>query len=191
MPGNFVSVSRYHLVGDGLLGRIGSLASAAAGFVPGGGTVAKIAKLALRPRLPGARTKMDILRETIPNISPMTARNVSLGIAGAAAAGAAGLAAAPGIAGLTRQAIARGGVTGLGAKLGGAAGPSLPGLVMPSVFGGAMMARRHRRMNTLNPKALRRATRRLAGFHHFAIATEKELRRLAPVHHIPHHKAKR
>jgi hypothetical protein len=42
---------------------------------------------------------------------------------------------------------------------------------------------RPRRMNPLNPHALRRATRRLAGFQKFQRRTEKVLRRLAPPQH--------
>lgn len=40
--------------------------------------------------------------------------------------------------------------------------------------------RRRRRINPLNPKALRRAVRRLAGFQTFAIVTQRALARLAP-----------
>jgi len=40
--------------------------------------------------------------------------------------------------------------------------------------------RRYRRMNALNPQALKRATRRLAAFDAFARSTESQLRKLAP-----------
>lgn len=50
-----------------------------------------------------------------------------------------------------------------------------------SVVGHSNYRRPYRRMNPLNPKALKRATRRLAGFHTFATSTERELRKLAPV----------
>jgi len=56
---------------------------------------------------------------------------------------------------------------------------------------------RRRRMNVLNPKALRRATRRLSGFNRMAKKTQKELAKLAPPrarrgpgrhhHHDGHH----
>jgi len=57
--------------------------------------------------------------------------------------------------------------------------------------------RKRRRMNPLNPKALRRATRRLSSFNKFAVKTQKELAKLAPPrrraaprdhhHHDDHH----
>lgn len=184
MPGSLVAASRYTLIGDGIFSKLSNLA----GFIPGGSAVAGITRLALSrgPRLPGAKSPGDYFREAIPNINPRTARNVSLGIAGAAGFGAAGLGAA-GLGALTRTALSRGPATGLAARMGGSGAMSniataLRGTTRMTSFGGG---RRHRRMNTLNPKALRRATRRLAGFHHFAISTEKELRRLAPAHHAP------
>lgn len=43
-----------------------------------------------------------------------------------------------------------------------------------------VMPKKRRRMNVLNVKALRRSTRRLAGFQREAKKVEKELRKLAP-----------
>lgn len=45
--------------------------------------------------------------------------------------------------------------------------------------------RRFRRMNPLNPKALKRATRRLSGFSGFVTSTQRELSKLAPQKRCP------
>jgi len=181
MPGSSLAVSRYALVGDGFLSKIGTIGSLALSAVPGGGVLTGVTRLALAKGaatglaakkggagapLPGARTTMDRIREAIPNIDPTKARNVALGVAGSAAAGAAALGLAPVAGSLAARAL-----TTLGIGTSGSAARAMG------------LHRRHRRMNTLNPKALRRATRRLAGFHHFAVSTERELRRLAPQHH--------
>ncbi len=53
-----------------------------------------------------------------------------------------------------------------------------------------VMPKKRRRMNVLNVKALRRSTRRLAGFQREAKKVEKELRKLAPASRrrsVPHH----
>lgn len=50
----------------------------------------------------------------------------------------------------------------------------------PGMAGELGELRKRRRMNPLNPKALRRAVRRLAGFHVFATVTSRSLARLAP-----------
>lgn len=81
---------------------------------------------------------------------------------------------------------ALGGVLGVGTEMAvrGVAG-----------FLGPPAAPRRRRMNPLNPKALRRATRRLSSFNKFAVKTQKELAKLAPPrrrapprhHHDDHH----
>ncbi len=66
---------------------------------------------------------------------------------------------------------ALGGILGVGSEMAvrGVAG-----------FLGPGEAPRRRRMNPLNPKALRRATRRLSSFNKFAVKTQKELAKLAP-----------
>lgn len=70
-----------------------------------------------------------------------------------------------------------------------AAGSVLEGILGPD---GVPRARR-RRMNPLNPKALRRATRRLSSFNKMAKKTQSELAKLAPPrprrarHHDDHH----
>jgi len=71
----------------------------------------------------------------------------------------------------------RGGVGGLGLAAGAAAGAGL-GAVGAGLMRGE--GRRYRRMNALNPQALKRATRRLAAFDAFARSTESQLRKLAP-----------
>lgn len=60
-----------------------------------------------------------------------------------------------------------------------------PGLRRRTVAWGRDICVKPRRMNPLNPKALMRATRRLAGFQHFAVKTEKAIQqsfRKAGVH---------
>lgn len=85
---------------------------------------------------------------------------------------------APGIASGAIQTIKR--VAGpIGAIAAGTAAGNLATQELSLQIGGGG-PRRYRRMNPLNPKALKRATRRLAGFHTFAQNTEKELRKLAP-----------
>ncbi len=54
--------------------------------------------------------------------------------------------------------------------------PGQPSMPLGTPYG----ARRRRRMNPLNVKALRRSTRRLASFQREAKKVEKELRKLAP-----------
>lgn len=191
MPGSNLPISRYALVGDGLLATVGRIGSSAAGFLPGGGAVAGITRLAIAKsggaglvarkggqsaRPPGDITVMDRIRGAIPNISPATARRAGLTLAGVAGAGAAALAGAPML----------GALAGRAAGLFGAAAPAGMHPAQAAAMG---FRSRRRRMNTLNPHALRRATRRLAGFHHFARTTEAALRHLAPVHHAraPHH----
>lgn len=80
---------------------------------------------------------------------------------------------------------ALGGVLGVGTEM------AVRGV---SGFLGPGEAPRRRRMNPLNPKALRRATRRLSSFNKFAVKTQKELAKLAPPrrrapqrHHDDHH----
>lgn len=92
--------------------------------------------------------------------------------------------------------IATGGLAAgaLGGLLGGGAEMVTRGV---AGFLGPGEAPRRRRMNPLNPKALRRATRRLSSFNKFAVKTQKELAKLAPPrrraaprhhdHHDHHH----
>lgn len=94
--------------------------------------------------------------------------------------------------------ILRGGVTGLSAA---AIGSQLidvaraPAGMTRAEAIAAGLAPKRRRMNVLNPKALRRATRRLSGFNRMAKKTQKELAKLAPPrarrhvhdHHRDHH----
>jgi len=55
-----------------------------------------------------------------------------------------------------------------------------PGRLVRGPGGGIIELPRRRRMNVLNPKALRRATRRLSGFNKTVQRTQKELRKLCP-----------
>lgn len=70
------------------------------------------------------------------------------------------------------------------------------GLLFDAVTGELVGRKPRRRMNVLNPRALSRSTRRLAGFQKRATKVEKVLRRLAPPsrrraappsHHHGHH----
>jgi hypothetical protein len=67
------------------------------------------------------------------------------------------------------------------------------GLIFDSVTGQLLGKKPRRRMNVLNPRALSRATRRLAGFEKRSAKVEKVLRKLAPparrrrVSHDLHH----
>lgn len=62
--------------------------------------------------------------------------------------------------------------------------PGARGAIERFIPGGATgfqnVSKKRRRMNVLNVKALRRSTRRLAGFQREAKKVEKELRKLAP-----------
>lgn len=72
--------------------------------------------------------------------------------------------------------ILRGVVTAVGA---GALFES-GGRLFDSITGADVGPARRKRMNVLNPRALSRATRRLAGFNRRSKAVEKQLRKLCP-----------
>jgi len=78
--------------------------------------------------------------------------------------------------------------TAIGAGAGVSALLGAAGTVLTDENGMPMRARR-RRMNPLNPKALRRATRRLSSFNKMAKKTQAELAKLAPprARRAPHH----
>lgn len=165
MPGTAFGGSRYMLVGDGLLGIFGKVAKRIGRFIPGVSTGIAAAEAAgailKRPRgMPSGFPAMSIpSRTSIPGVSGAAIAARRGGIGGVA--GALGRIALPVAAGAAIERFGR------------------PGPLVESMTG-RPMRRFGRRMNPLNPKALRRATRRLAGFHTFALSTERELRRLAP-----------
>ena len=74
-------------------------------------------------------------------------------------------------AGSAARAVA--GAAGLGAVF------SAGGALVDAVTG-EVIEKKRRRMNVLNPKALSRSTRRLAGFNRRSKAVEKQLRKLCP-----------
>lgn len=131
----------------------------------------------------------------------LTLGKAVLGLGGARAVGPTATAAASAGARIgtilrtTRTAIPATVVSGVATRMGGIAGRAakvvaagagfeLGARGLRRVLGGeaveAGIARRHRRINPLNPKALRRAVRRLSGFHHAKVSVERSLRHLAP-----------
>lgn len=176
MPGSYVMGSRYALVGDpGIFSVLGKVAKLGAGLIPGvGGLVSRalggIGQGGVRKILPAQIAKL-----TTPMLAPPIVQSIPRQLligAGSTAAASAGLSvvgsAVRGVA--TRTNVGR--LAAAGAGVAGAAG--VASMFMPGA------RRRFRHMNVLNPKALKRATRRLSGFHHFAVSTESELRKLAP-----------
>lgn len=75
--------------------------------------------------------------------------------------------------GVTTAAITQGGTAA--PKAGLITGSCPPGLVRRNVAWGRDICVKPRRMNPLNPSALRRATSRISRFHQFAQATEKQM----------------
>jgi len=175
MPASLMLSSRNRLLGDP---GIGSFLKQAAGlalnFVPGGGAVktfiqgARLLGAGGGPPKPGSFVGTGVGTGMVPSRTDLVN-------------------------------IARGGGTGLSARKGGVADVINVGRSLltgrPIGLGGTRQLeslsqrdrsmleggrRRYRHMNVLNAKALGRATRRLAGFHKFAQATETELRKLAP-----------
>jgi len=115
----------------------------------------------------------------VPSVGPMTSA-----MAGRPASRSALIARVPGVAGRFLPRIIKAGaaggiagtvVSGASQLLGGAGGS-----VLIDALTGEPVQRRRRRMNPLNPKALRRATRRLASFNKMAKKTQSELAKLAP-----------
>ena len=156
MPGSQFGGGRYRLassnMGDPFWGALAGLAVKGVGKLVG--------KVVGKKALP-------IVKEIATTTAIMQLPRVALPVLVGTGAAAAGIAARVGGAARRIAPLAIGtGVAGVAAA-GGAA-----------LLGGER--RRFRRMNPLNPKALKRATRRLAGFHVFATSTASELRKLAP-----------
>lgn len=171
MPASSMLSARNRLLGDPGIGSfLKSAAGFALGFVPGASaiqTFAKGAKLLMAgggPPKPGSYTGTGIGSALMPSRTDLV--NIARG-------GGTGLSARKGgVADVVN--VGRSLLTGRPIGLGGTRS-------LESYTGAAPGARRrYRHMNVLNPKALGRATRRLAGFHKFATATETELRKLAP-----------
>jgi len=94
------------------------------------------------------------------------------------------IARVPSVAGSFLPQVRRGAVVGaVGGTVAAGVAQGLGGggvsLVVDALTG-EVVQRRRRRMNPLNPKALRRATRRLASFNKMAKKTQAELAKLAP-----------
>lgn len=162
MPGSVYGGGRLQLTGDGFLSGLGRVlrvaAPIAASFIPGAGALGALARAGST-----AQRVAQVARVALP----------ALAAAGAPSRGEA----------LARsgQAIARVPSFPL-PRFERDPRPMPPPIRTDARFRTEVIGRRRfRRMNPLNPKALRRATRRLAGFHSFAVATERELRKLAPM----------
>lgn len=151
------------VVGDpGLFSVLGRFAK---GFVKGaaGLPIGRAAPTPTPMFSPPAPTITQRALNLLPNITPQQARTGGLFVAGTAGGLAAG--GALGRAG----SILTAGKNVLGGLLGGG------GTAAGAVARGGMRGGRRRHMRATNVKALRRATRRLAGFHRLAVATERSL----------------
>jgi hypothetical protein len=120
---------------------LGGLAKRAVGFIPGVGPI--------------ARNVIDVVGKVGGRVARSRVGGAIIKHPVLSAAGAAGTVGA--IAG------------GMGGRMGGATGSSQRSRSMRGVGGG--FGRRHRRMRVTNPKALRRAIRRTAGFAKLAMKT--------------------
>jgi len=160
MPGSVYGGGRLQLTGDGFLSGLGRVlrvaAPIAASFIPGAGAIGALARAGST-----AQRVAQVARVALPALAGAASRGE------AAARGGQAIARVPSFPLPRFERDPR---------------PLPPPIRTDARFRTEVIGRRRfRRMNPLNPKALRRATRRLAGFHSFAVATERELRKLAPM----------